>query len=161
MAFAMPGWLKIALGVAGAVVLGFLVGYFTGSSGASALTAKLGKAEARANAAEQMVKQEAEKLTRQRMRAKRARAMLAAKEHVLRALVQLHANNFGLASQHLAVSREKLRVAKKRMKGEKAKAVDALVSRLGSAHATTMRLDPMARVQIEQLVAEMDRKSNR
>jgi tmRNA-binding protein len=154
----MNNTLKVGLGVGGALLLGLVVGYVLGSSGKHELESTAQQEQTRAKEAEASLKELEEDCARRVMRARTAKQLLLTKERLLRAMVELYANNYGLTSQHLGIARKHLKSAIKGLKGKKhvATAQD-LYERMGGAQTLAMRLDPMARVHIEQILAQLQK----
>jgi hypothetical protein len=149
--------IKLALALGGALTVGLVVGLVLGMSGKRQALRELEKVTRRATDAEEAQRREASECSKQVSAAKSGRDVLLAKEHLLRALTELYANNFGLTSQHLAQARTRLKSAEKGLKKSELEKVKDLFDRIGGAQTLAMRLDPMARVQIEQILDELQK----
>jgi hypothetical protein len=154
---AMSQNVKLAVAIASALVVGLIVGLVLGMSGKRQAQQDLASATRRANDAEEALKRESEEARRQVADAKGGRSLLLAKEHLLRALVELYSSNFGIASQHLARARTQLQSAEKGLRKGDLEKVRDLFDRIGSAHTLAMRLDPMARTQIEEILEHLQK----
>ena len=157
----MNSTLKTAIAVAAALVVGLLVGYVLGSSGKRRLAQAVEHTQKRATEAESALKQQRNDCDRAALAARTAKHVLLTKEQLLRATVELSVNNYGLASQHLGVARGHLRSLTKALsKGKKKhheQRAHKLFEQIAGAQTLVMRLDPMARVQIEQVLAELQK----
>ena len=155
----MNSTLKMVIGVGAALVVGLLVGYVLGSSGKRQLAQTAQREQKRANEADSALKQQREGCERTALAARTGKHVLLTKEQLLKAMVELSVNNYGLASQHLGVARSHLRSAtralKKGKKKQHEKQAEKLFEQIAGAQTLVMRLDPMARVQIEQVLAEL------
>lgn len=149
--------LKAGLGIAAAVVLGLAIGYGAGHYGKAEVQRALDKAKQRAEDAEENLKRESEQCARRMQEARTAKQLLLSQQELLRATLEIFSNNFGLASQHLAQSRSWLRSAQSGLKAKDLAKARALFDRIGEAQTLAMRLDPVARVQIDQIVAELQK----
>ncbi len=147
-------WLLVA---AGALLLGLLVGFGVGRMGRADAEAALHKAKRRADEAEESSRRESEDCAQRLQDAKTSKQLLLTKEELLRAVLELVSNNYGLTSQHLAQARSWLRSAQRGMKASDQPKAKALFDRIGEAQTLAMRLDPMARVQIEQILVDLQR----
>lgn len=148
----MSNWQKMAIGIAAALVVGLVAGYVLGVSGKGALKEAATKASRQAAAAKQVAQQAADETRRIRTENERRLALLRCKEELLRGLVQMHANNFGIASQHLGAAASRLKKVHATAKEAVKKKIDAILAEIGEAHTLAMRLDPMVRVRMERLV---------
>ena len=83
--------------------------------------------------------------------------MLKTKEHLLRAITEIYSNNYGLASQQLGLTRKKIKKATKLLRADAAKKALELYEKITGAQTLTMRLDPMSRVHVEQLLSELQK----
>jgi hypothetical protein len=153
----MSPTLKWAIAAAGALLLGLAGGFGLGRAGKIEAEQALQKAKRRADEAEESGKREAEECNQRLLEARTAKQLLLSKEELLRAVVELTSNNFGLTSQHLAQARSWLRSAQKGIKAGDQPKAKALFDRIGEAQTLAMRLDPMARVQIEQILVDLQR----
>jgi len=153
----MNNTLKVVIGVAAALVVGLVVGYVLGMSGKRDLTVAVRQEQVRAKEAEGALKQQADQCERKAREARTGRHLLLCKEQLLRATGELYANNYGLTSQHLAGARRQLKSAMKGLKGAQAKEAENLHERIGGAQTLAMRLDPMARIHIEQILAQLQK----
>jgi len=149
--------IKAIVTAAGALIVGFLVGFILGRSGKLELEAELLKAKKRSAEAEDIQKRESEECALRDRAARVTKHLLLTKEEILRATVELSASNFGLTSQHLGQSRSWLKAAEKSMKPADAKRVKKLYDDIGDAQTLAMRLDPTARVQVDQILAELQK----
>lgn len=153
----MNTWQKVAIGVGAALLLGFAVGYVLGASGKGKAEDALASARRRANDAEASLKQQTDSCERRLAKSKLARRVVRAKEHMLWAVVELYANNYGRTSQHLARARREIKAAEDGLDSADAKLARALYDKMGAAQTLTMRLDPMARVEIDKILADLQR----
>ncbi len=153
----MSSLLKTVVAVAGALLLGLLFGFLLGRMGKGDVEAALEKAKRRGAEAEEAMKREGEECREGLALAKTGKQLLLTKEALLRATVELYANNYGLPSQYLAQARSWLRSAQKGLKKtDAAKAAD-LHDKIGEAQTLAMRLDPTARLRIDQILVELQR----
>jgi multidrug resistance efflux pump len=153
----MSSLLKTVVAVAGALLLGLLVGFIVGRMGKGDVEAALEKAKRRTADAEEALKREGEECKEGLAAAKTGKHVLLTKESLLRATVELYANNYGLTSQYLAQARSWLRSAQKGLKkSDAAKAAD-LYEKIGEAQTLAMRLDPTARLRIDLILTELQR----
>lgn len=148
----MPSWLKIAAAVAGALLVGSIGGYVLGSLGKANAESRAHRATSRLSSAQQALHEETAELKRVRTKMRGTRRVLLAKTDLLLALVELQSSNFGLASQHLGAARTHLERAKQAMSKGHKKTVEKLLSKISGAHTLTMKLDPMARLNIRRLI---------
>ncbi len=153
----MSTLVKGVLGGIAALFLGFLIGFGVGRTGRGELEDAASKAKHRATEAEESARRESEECGQRVQDVKVGRQLLLAKEELLRAVIELISSNFGLTSQHLAQSRSWLRSAQKGLKQGDQQKAKAIFDRIGEAQTLAMRLDPMARVQIEQILTELQR----
>jgi hypothetical protein len=153
----MSSNLKWAILVAGALLAGFVVGYGVGRIGKGETEQQLQKAKRRAEEAEEGNKREVDDCNQRLQGLKAGKQLLLTKEELLRAIVELSSNNFGLTSQHLAQARSWLRSAQKGLKADDQLRAKTLFDRIGEAQTLAMRLDPMARLQIEQILVDLQR----
>lgn len=151
----MSDLLKLIIAGVGALIVGLLAGWGIGGSGKGALEAELAQAKRGKATAATALQEERERCEQQTKTARRARYVMLTKEHLLRALVELHASNFGLASQQMADARSRLRSAGKHFEGKQRQRVDKLFEQLANAQTLVMRLDPMARKQVQDLLADL------
>lgn len=148
----MTNWQKMAIGIASALIVGLVVGYVFGVSGKGALEEAAVKARRVAAAAKQAAEQANAQTQKVRGKQKRRVALLRCKEELLRGLVQMHANNFGIASQHLGAAAQRLKKVRAAVKPPTQKRIDGILAEISQAHTLAMRLDPMVRVRMERLV---------
>jgi hypothetical protein len=154
----MNNTLKVGLGVGGALLVGLLVGYVLGSFGKNDLEVTARREQSRAKEAEAALKEREEDCSRRTQKAKASKQLLLTKEHLLRAMVELFSNNYGLTSQNLGIARKHIKSAMKGLKSKThAKTAQNLYDRMGGAQTLAMRLDPMARVHIEQILADLQK----
>lgn len=153
----MNSTLKVAISVGVALVVGFIVGYGLGAAGKSQARTAQQLDQRRAEEAEAALKQQAEDCGRKEQAARQSKGLLLAKEHLLRATLELYANNYGLASQHLAHARKRLKQAIKGMQKQQAARAQELFDKIGGAQTLAMRLDPMSRIHIERIVAQISK----
>lgn len=153
----MSNTLKVVIGVAAALLVGLLVGYVVGSSGKRDLQQQVEREKSRGTEAEAALKQQTDECDRKSKAARGSRNLLLAKEQLLRALVELYANNYGLTSQHLGVARSYLRGATAGLSKSHAKTVQDLTSRIEAAQALSLKLDAMARSEVEQILGELQK----
>jgi hypothetical protein len=153
----MSSLVKAVIAAGAALAVGFLAGFLVGGLGRADAEAAAARAKRVGAEAEENAKRESEECRAQVAVAKSSRNLLQSKESMLRALVELHANNFGLTSQHLAQARSWLRSAQKGLKKADAERVRVLYDRVGDAQTLAMRLDPQARARIDQILAEIQR----
>ena len=139
------------------MVVGFVVGYILGHFGSRELEEALTKAKQRAADAEETQKRESDECAQRERAAKTSRQLLLTREELLKAVVELSSNNYGLTSQHLAQARSWLRSAEKGLKPADGKRARELYDRIGDAQTLAMRLDPLARNHIERILVEMQR----
>jgi len=151
----MNNTLKVVIGVGAALVVGLLVGYVLGSLGKRVVANTAKQLKIRVQEAEGELKQQGQECERKVKAAKTSKQVLLAKERLLWAMLELYANNYGLTSQHLAGARLHLKSAARGLKGQPAKLADQLHDRVGGAQTLAMRLDPMARVQIKEILDEL------
>lgn len=149
--------MKAVMGAAAALVVGFLIGFLVGRLGKSELEASLQKAKRRTVEAEEALKRDGEDCKQRMASAQTHKHLLLAKEELLRATVELCASNYGLTSQHLAQARSFLRSAHRGLKKEEGAKALVIFDRVGDAQTLAMRLDPMARVQIDQILADIQK----
>jgi hypothetical protein len=153
----MTPTLKVGIALASALLIGLVVGYGLGAAGRGDLEQAAKKAQVNADDAEAALKQLQDQQGKKAKKFKTSKLLLRAKEHLLRAALELYANNYGLTSQHLALARKRLRSAKKGLKKRHAKRASELYDRIGQAQTLAMRLDPTARVHIEQILAALQK----
>jgi len=153
----MNNTLKVVIGVAAALVVGLVVGYVLGSTGKGSLAAEAKREKIRAQEAETALKDREADCERQATAARAAKQVLLTKEHLLRATVEMYANNYGLTSQQLGVARKHLKSSMRGMKDTPLKLAEELFEQIGNAQTLAMRLDPMARVHIEQILAKLQK----
>lgn len=149
--------LKIVIGVGAALVIGFLAGFLAGHSGRSEAEDALQKAKNRAAEAEDSLKREGDECKDRLQANKTSRQLLLAKEELLRAVVEIYGNNYGLTSQHLAQARSWLRSAQKGLKAREGALARDLYDKIGEAQTLAMRLDPNARARIVHILGELQR----
>ena len=148
--------LKIAGAAAVALLVGLLVGYLLGRAGRGAYEKRALQAERRLKGLQQQVKVEASACAGKVSRCKGSRNLLRSKEQLLRAVMQLYANNFGLASQHLAAASARLARVVRGAAKRRAARIQKLRLSLAGVQTLTMKLDPMARTAIVQLLQELE-----
>ncbi len=148
---------KAVIGAAAALAVGFVVGLVVGRIGKSELEATLQKAKRRVTEAEEALKRDGEDCKQRIAAAQTNKHLLLAKEELLRATVELCSSNYGLTSQHLAQARSFLRSAQRGLRKEDAPKALAIFDRVGDAQTLAMRLDPMARIRIEQILADLQK----
>jgi uncharacterized membrane-anchored protein YhcB (DUF1043 family) len=153
----MASSLKAVIGVGAALVVGFVVGYILGHFGSRELEEALTKAKQRAADAEETQKRESDECAQRERAAKTSRQLLLTREELLKAVVELSSNNYGLTSQHLAQARSWLKSAEKGLKPADGKRAREIFDRIGDAQTLAMRLDPLARNHIERILVEMQR----
>ena len=101
------------------------------------------------------MEQERQECEQKAHNARISKQLLLTKEELLRAVGELYANNYGLTSQHLAQARKKIKAASKGLSKKHAKIAGELFEKIGAAQTLAMRIDPMARVHIEQILAQL------
>ncbi|MBW2731100.1 MAG: hypothetical protein JRH20_01835 [Deltaproteobacteria bacterium] len=148
----MSNWQKMAIGIASSLVVGLIIGYGFGASGKGALKAAAEKARGVATAAKQATQQATTEVKKVRDAQARHLGLLRCKEELLRGLVQMYANNFGIASQHLGGARARLKRVRADVAPGTKKRIDMILAEISQAHTLAMRLDPMVRVRMERLV---------
>jgi hypothetical protein len=153
----MSTTLKALIGVGAALVFGLLGGFLLGRCGKSEAEEALLKTKRRAAEIEETAKREGEECAQRDRVARVGKQLLLTKEELLRAMLELAANNFGLTSQHLGQARSWLRAAEKNLKPVDAKRARELFDKIGEAQTLAMRLDPMSRVYIERILADLQR----
>ena len=149
--------MKWGLAVLLALAVGFGGGYVVGRRGAADLKQHLSRSEKALAAARQAISSERSERERAAADAVSLRRTLEAQVAVARALVELYAGNFGLASQHLGTARARLKALAKGAAGPLAKALGPVKEKLDAAQALVLRFDPMARVSVEKLLAAVGR----
>ena len=153
----MSSTLKWSVLVVGAGLLGFLVGFGLGRIGKGDVEQALQKSKRRVEEVEENSRREGEECRQRLQEAKAGKQLLLTKEELLRSVLELVSSNFGLTSQHLAQARSFLHSAQNGMKPPDQQKARALFDRIGEAQTLAMRLDPMARVQIEQILADLQK----
>jgi hypothetical protein len=151
----MSDLLKLIIAGGGALLLGLLMGWGIGGAGKGELEEAVAQATRQKAAAAAALKEERSACERKEKKARRTRYLLLTKEHLLRALVELYASNYGLASQQMADARARLRKASKYFEAGQRKRVTKIFEQLGSTQTLVMRLDPMARKLVQDLLAEL------
>jgi hypothetical protein len=151
----MSNWLKVAIAVGGALLVGLIIGYIIGVSGKGELKTAAQSARDKQSAAERRAKEAGDTADKARKRVRRRVALLRGKEQLFRALLQLKSSNFGIAGQHLSHASTQLKKAARLGSPSLAKRIKRLRAGLASAHAKTMGLDPVAQVQIETLINQV------
>jgi hypothetical protein len=149
--------LKAVIGAGAALVVGFLVGYILGHFGRRDAEEALAKARQRATEAEEALKREGEECGQRERSVRAGKQILLAKEELLRAIVEISSNNFGLTSQHLSQARSYLKSAQKGMKPNDSQRTREIFDRVGDAQTLAMRLDPASRTHIERILIEVQR----
>jgi hypothetical protein len=153
----MNNTLKVIIAVAAALAVGLVVGLVLGMSGKRDAEAKLAAATRRATEAEQALETESKECSSRVTALTTSRKVLQVKESLLRALVEICANNYGLTSQHLGQARTRLRSAQKKMDKAAAAKAQQIFEEIGNAQTLAMRLDPMAKVSVEKVLAKVSR----
>jgi mannitol-specific phosphotransferase system IIBC component len=153
----MNQYLRLVVAVASALAVGLVVGLVLGMSGKRQTQHDLDAAVRRAKDAEEALKRDSEECRGKVEEGRRSRELLLAKEHLLRSLVELFASNFGLASQHLGQARNRLKSAEAGLGKRELEKVKSLFDQIGGAQTLAMKLDPMARIQIEQILEELQK----
>jgi Tfp pilus assembly protein PilX len=153
----MNNTLKVVIGVAAALVVGLVVGYVLGSVGKRDLASAAKREKSRAQEAETALKDREVECEQKARSARIAKQVLLAKEHLLRATVEMYANNYGLTSQQLGIARNHLKSSMRGMKDAPLKLAQELFEEMGNAQTLAMRLDPMARVHIERILAKLQK----
>jgi len=151
----MSPTLKVGIALVVALLIGFVVGFGLGAAGKREFERGQRREKNRAEEAEAALKQQQGQCSQQAKSCKTGKQLISAKEQLLRAALELYANNYGLTSQHLAQARQKLRAASKGLNKRHAAQTLELYERVGQAQTLAMRLDPMARVQIEHILADL------
>ncbi len=151
----MTSYFKIGGMVAAALVVGGLVGYLLGASSKGDLEKALSKAKHRAADAAQALERESEQCTARVRKVRTTGLILKVKEQLLKAVLELSASNYGLASQHMARGRGLLKKAKRGLPKKHQGRAQGIFEKIGDAQTLTMRLDPTARIQIEQIINEL------
>jgi|GEM_PF-6542502 hypothetical protein len=151
----MSNTLKVVIAVAVAIVVGLVAGYMLGSGGRGDLKRQLKSAENKLKAATAGAKEKVEQQEASVAKDVRSKALLRAKVELLWALVNLHANNYGTANQHLDVSTRRLAKAKKASKGPAVKKLEKFLADIADAQKLVLRLDPMARSNIEGVLVDL------
>jgi hypothetical protein len=151
----MSDWQKAAIGIAGALLVGFVAGFLLGGTGKGDLEQRLAAAKTKAAAIEEESKKESSRCEQQGQKARATRLLLLAKEHLLRAAVDLHANNYGLSGAQLGRARSRLKAAQGQLKPKQRQQVNGLFEDLATVHTLVMRQDPMARTQLENLLGRL------
>lgn len=153
----MSDTLKIAIAVGSALLVGIIVGYALGASGKGDLEELAKQATQRLKTNETALKdarQEAELKVKQ---LNKSRLLLRTKEQLLRSLVELYASNYGLASQHLSNARTRLKSAGELMKKKRRDEIAKMLKRIIDTQQLVMRLDPMARRYVTELIGDVQR----
>lgn len=151
----MSNWLKVAIAVGGALLLGLIIGYILGASGKGELETAAQSAKQRQSAAERRAKEADAEVSKKRKAIRRRIALLRGKEQLFRALLQMKSSNFGIAGQHLSHASTQLKKAARLGSASLKEQLKKLRAGLASAHAKTMALDPVAQVQIETLINQV------
>lgn len=151
----MSDWLKIAIAVGAALLIGLLIGVLLGMSGKSELRAAAEAAQARASAADKRAKAAAAELEAGQDKVARRWALLRSKEQLLRAFLQLKSSNFGIAGQHLSAASVQLKKARAKAGALLQPKLDAIRKEIAAAHTLTMGLDPVAQVQVERIIDQV------
>ncbi len=151
----MSDLLKVVIAVGGALVLGLVIGLVVGYSGKGDLAAVAKAAKQRAETTELTLKEERADCQGKVAKAQLGRQLLLTKAALLRALVELQANNYGLASQHLATARSLVVAARKRIAKKHRPRLKQIYEQMASTQTLVMRLDPMARKYLQDLLAAL------
>ncbi len=151
----MSNWLKVAIAVGGALLVGLIIGYILGAAGKGELAVAAQSAKDRQSAAERRAKEAGDEATKARKGVRQRIALLRAKEQLFRALLQMKSSNFGIAGQHLSHASTQLKKAARLGSASLKDKLKRLQTGLGGAHGKTMALDPVAQVQIEILINQV------
>ncbi|MFH1130540.1 MAG: hypothetical protein V1754_04350 [Pseudomonadota bacterium] len=146
---------KIGICVVIGLLLGFVCGYVVGNSGRGELENQVESAKARENSTKEALERETKKHSEQIAENGRSKGLILARVDLFQALLELNANNFGLASQHLGAARTRLQSTTKGMDSSKEKRVMDLLNKISDSQTLTMRLDIMARAQVEKILADL------
>ena len=155
----MGNLFKMALSVGGALLVGLLLGLLIGFSGKGELEQKAAGAQKRAEDAEQVLADEQKRCSDKLARAKQRRSLSRAKEHLLRALIELYASNYGLANGHIEKGAASLRKMRGVGSQNRRKRVKEVLERLRGVQSVVMRLDPTAQGFVQDLLAQLERLS--
>ncbi|MCC6750343.1 MAG: hypothetical protein IT371_21945 [Deltaproteobacteria bacterium] len=150
------GW-KLAAGIVIALLVGVAGGYLLGTLGKGDLSRELVTARSRAQSAEELGRREVARCEGERDAARGGKQVLLARGSLLRALVEVQGNNYGLAGQHLGEARRRLKAAEASLPRAEATRVAALFEQLAATHTLVMRLDPMARTHLDRNLADVER----
>ena len=153
----MSEWQKILIGIAAGLVIGLGAGFWLGARGKGALVTRAETSEKELAAVRLRVAQGQSTSAQAEQRTRLAFALLRAKEQILRAAVQLNANNFGIASQRLGAANVLLRKAHPDADAATKKSIDLINEELSNAHSLSMKLDPTVKVNLERIVDLLQR----
>jgi uncharacterized membrane-anchored protein YhcB (DUF1043 family) len=147
--------LKMFIGVASGVIVGFVVGFIVATFGKNELEEALQREKKLLADATHALKEQSELCEQKISAAQAGRRLLLTKEYLLRASLDLYANNYGLAHQNLVLSSRQLTAAIRGLEKKHIARAKKLYDQIGGAQMLTMRLDPMARAHIEQILGEI------
>lgn len=153
----MSNNLKIVIGAGALFLVGLLVGFVLGSTGKWEAREALKQCKQQATEADNALEEERQECKQETQKAHVSKQLLLTKVELLRAVGELYANNYGLTSQHLARARRSIKSASKGLSKKHTKVTDELFEKIGAAQTLAMRLDPMARVHIEQILAQLQK----
>lgn len=151
----MSTTLKVVIAVAVAIVVGLAAGYMLGSGGRGDLKRQLQSAENKLKAATAGANEKVAEQQAKVAKDVRSKSLLRAKVELLWALVELHANNYGTANQHLDVSTRRLAKAKKSADEAEVRKLDKFLADIADAQKLVLRLDPMARSNVERVLIDL------
>ena len=153
----MTSMIKMAGAAVAALVVGGLVGYLLGASSMGDLERDLSKAKNQAADALGALEHEREECKARVGKARTRGKLLRAKEELLRTVIEISASNFGLASQHMARARGQLKAAQRGLSKAAKDRLTEIFDRMADAQTLTMRLDHTAKIQIDQIIHELQR----
>ena len=153
----MTSYVKIGGMVIAALAVGMIAGYILGAQTKGDLAKALTKAQLQASDAVQSLERESQKCTAREQAARTTGQILKAKEQLLRAVLEVSASNFGLASQYMAQARGLLKSLKQGLPKGYQERAQGIFEKIEDAQTLTMRLDPMARKYIEQIINELQK----
>lgn len=151
----MNTWLKIAIGLGVALLFGVIAGYILGAKGKGELKSALLSAEKKVLPLEDALAQKETDLQDYKKRVKLKLALCRAKEVLLHSILQLKANNFGLAEMRLIRASRHLKKAQKYAKADVADKIEKIRKNIVSAHVQTMGLDINAQQKVEAILNDV------
>jgi len=153
----MSNSLKVIIAVAGALLVGLVVGFVLGTSGKRDAEAALLEARKKNKDCTETLARNTVECSTKLGQEQASKKLLLAKELMMKGLVELYANNYGLTSQYLGQARQRLKSVGKELSKANQKKVQQIFEQVGNAQTLVMKQDPMARVHIEKVLSAINK----